>query len=295
MSAENHFSEERVLKAFSRGIDRFCARHPNFGIRNLMLFIIIGNAVVYLFCKMDTTRTFIYYLYFNPQLILRGQIWRLITFIFVPADTRLLYFAISLYFYYFIGSTLERYWGTAKFTLYYIFGVLFTMIYGIVAGLLTNSSYLFIDATYINLSMFFAFAVLFPDMRVLLFFFIPIKIKWLAIVDALFFAFRIIFGTFPTNLLPLIALLNFALFFGDSLLRMINSNRVRNNKTSASFRYNVHAAQRAEAQRPYHHKCAVCGKTDTDFPNLQFRYCSKCAGYHCFCEEHINNHVHFTE
>lgn len=281
------------MNKITKAIDRFCYRHPNFGINNLMLYIVIGNAAVYLFSQMDTTLFFYEKLLFNPQLILKGEIWRLLTFVFVPSVDGLLWVAVMLYFYYFIGSTLERYWGSGKFTLYYLSGVLFTMIYGLLAGLITDQQYMFLDASFINLSMFFAFATLFPDTQVLLFFIIPIKIKWLAIVDAVFFALSIFLGTFPTNLLPLVAILNFFLFCGDSITRAFKSARAANSRQASGFRASVNRAKYEERQQTYRHRCAVCGKTDTEYPNLEFRYCSRCTGYHCFCQDHINNHVHF--
>jgi|AGTN01.2.fsa_nt_gi hypothetical protein len=158
------------FKSFNKWIDRFCFKHPNFGIRNLMLFIIIGNAAVYLFSLMDTTGSFFSYLYLSPFLILKGQVWRLLTFIFVPQASSPIFVILFLYFYYFIGSALERQWGTAKFTLYYIFGMLLTIIYSFIAGVITGFGTLFYPgAVYINLSMFFAFATLFPDTVMLLF------------------------------------------------------------------------------------------------------------------------------
>ncbi|MGE4484944.1 MAG: rhomboid family intramembrane serine protease [Oscillospiraceae bacterium] len=281
------------MQRFNSAVDRFCYKHPRFGINNLMLYIIIGNALVYVFSKMDTTGTFVYYLYFNPELILQGQIWRLITFILVPTTSGLLWLALMLYFYYFIGSALERYWGAGKFTIYYLTGVIFTMLYGLISGLILKSNYMFLDASYINLSMFFTFAVLFPDTRVLLFFIFPVKIKWLAVLDAVFFVLAMIGGTFPTNFLPLVAVLNFFLFCGGNFTRYFKTLKFTNSKQSVNFRSSVHRAKYEEANKPYHHRCSVCGKTDTDYPNMEFRYCSRCTGYHCFCEEHINNHVHF--
>lgn len=260
-----------------------------------MLFIVIGNAIVFLFQAMDTTNTFIYYLYFNPTLILHGQIWRLITFIFVPASSNLFFLAVALYFYYFIGSTLERLWGVAKFTLYYLFGIFFTMLYGIIASFFVNTPYIFLDAAYINLSMFFAFAVLFPDMQVLLFFVIPIKIKWLAMVNAVVFALSVFFTPFPQNLLPLVALMNFFIFCGGYLADYVKRSRAGNSKAARNFRVEATRAKNDLNHKPYRHKCAVCGRTDTDYPDLEFRYCSQCDGYHCFCQDHINNHVHFKE
>lgn len=260
-----------------------------------MLFIVIGNAVVFLFSMMDTTRLFLPFLYFSPQKILEGQIWRLITFVFVPSSTNLLYLALFLYFYYFIGSTLERQWGAGKFTIYYLSGVLLTIIYGFIAGLLTPGSMIYLSANFINLSLFFAFATLFPENRVLLFFIVPIKIKWLALLNAAFFLFQIITMPFPLSLLPVVALLNYLVFCGEILLSAIGLLKNRVSPRTISFKKAVKNRQAAAAGKPYTRKCSVCGRTDTDNPGLEFRYCSRCEGYHCFCVDHINSHVHFTE
>jgi hypothetical protein len=258
-----------------------------------MLIIIIGNAAVYLFSLMDTTGSFLSYLYLSPNLILKGQVWRLLTFIFVPQGSSLLFTLLFLYFYYFIGNALERQWGTPKFTVYYIFGMALTIIYSFIAGVFTGFSPLFYaDATYINLSMFFAFATLFPDNKVLLFFIFPVKIKWLAYIDAAYFIVAMILGR---TLLPLIGVLNYFLFCGDILLSSLSFLKYRSSRNVINFQKAARQARQRQAQMPYHRKCAVCGKTDTDYPDLEFRYCSKCEGYHCFCAEHINNHVHFTE
>lgn len=281
------------LRSFNRYIDRFCYKHPNFGIRNLMLFIVIGNAAVYIFSMMDTTGDFLRYLYLSPYLILRGQIWRLVTFVLVPENTNLLFLAVFLYFYYFIGSSLENQWGTGKFTVYYIFGMLLTIIYSFIASLITGFNQLFyIGASYINLSMFFAFATLFPDNRVLLFFIIPIKIKWLAYLNAAYFVVSMIGGR---TLLPLIALLNYLLFCGDILLSSLKTIKYRSSKNVVNFQKATRQYRAQQAQAPYRRRCEVCGKTDTEYPDLEFRYCSRCEGYHCYCAEHINNHIHFKE
>jgi membrane associated rhomboid family serine protease len=281
------------LNAFHRALERFCIRHPKFGVRNLMLYIVIGSAVVYLFGLMSNW-AILQYLYFDLDAVLHGQVWRLFTFVFIPADTGILWAAISLYFYYFIGNTLERNWGTAKFTVYYLFGMLLTMIYGVVMSLLGFSG-AFLESSYINLSMFFAFAMLFPDTRVLLFFFIPIKIKWLAWLDAALFVIRMILLPFPANLLPLVAILNFFVFCWPEILDGVRRIFRRRTPETIQFRSAARKVKREQEAHSYRHKCAVCGRTDTEFPNLQFRYCSRCAGYHCFCEDHIEHHVHFTE
>jgi hypothetical protein len=256
-----------------------------------MLVIVIGNVITFFLDMLDTTGTFLYYLMFSPYLILHGQIWRLVTFVFIPSTTSVFSFAISLYFYYFIGKTLETQWGQARFNIYYLTGVVLSIIYGFVAGLLGRTVEFEINAYYINMAMFFAFATMWPDTTVLLFFFIPIKMKWLAYIDAFLFAYEIISGA---TLYPLIAVANYLLFCGPILFRNVSYTRKAHARTT-QFKSAVNRAEREQANKPYRHKCAVCGRTDTDYPNLQFRYCSRCAGYHCFCEDHINNHVHFTE
>lgn len=282
------------MRKFMRSVDRFCARHPRFGIQNLMIFIIVGNVLVWLFSMMDTTGTLMGYLYFSPYHILHGQVWRLVTFVLIPESTSLLSLALSLYFYYFIGSTLERQWGQAKFTIYYISGMVFTLIYGFVIYFITGIN-CGATATYINLSMFFSFATLFPETRVLLFFIIPIKIKWLALVDAAFFVIAVLLNSFPMNLLPVVAVLNYLLFCGDWLLDYVRPSRIKQRRRTVNFKREAQRINREQARRPYNRKCEVCGRTDTDYPGLEFRYCSRCSGYHCYCIDHINNHTHFTE
>ena len=143
--------------------------------------------------------------------------------------------------------------------------------------------------------MFFSFATLYPDMQVLLFFFIPVKMKWLAIVDAAFFVLEVISLRFPLNLLPVVAVLNYLIFCGGWLFDYFRPARAKQRKNTVNFKNEARRINREQKNRPYTRKCSVCGRTDTDYPDLEFRYCSKCAGYHCFCMDHINNHVHFTE
>ena len=142
-----------------------------------------------------------------------------------------------------------------------------------------------------------AFASLFPDTRVLLYGLIPLKIKWLAIVDACFFAYDIFFyfsAGYPLYaLMPVVAILNFFLFFGGNLFGAAKykkeSFQHRHSKQTVDFKK---AQQEIKQRKGYLHKCSVCGATDTDHPELEFRYCSKCSGYHCYCMDHIQQHVH---
>lgn len=285
------------MKALNRAIDRFCIKHPRFGIPNLMLFIVIGNVIVFLFSVMDKTGYFESYLTFSASAVfLRGEVWRLLTFVLIPGEDNILFLALFLYFYYFIGRTLERQWGAGKFTIYYFSGILLTVLYGIAVWLITGLSF-GLTSSYVNLSMFFAFATLFPNTRVLFMFFIPIKIKWFALLNAAYFLYSVLvmWDLFPINLLPIVALLNYLLFCGGYLLDAFRPVKNRANPNVIRYKQEVKKAKANADKKPYRFKCAVCGKTDTEYPDLEFRYCSRCAGYHCFCQDHINNHVHFEE
>ena len=255
-----------------------------------MKWIAIGNVVVYVL-DMFSNYSASLMLMFHPALVLQGEIWRLITFVFVPQSSGfVLWFALSTLFYYYIGNALEQQWGTARFTVFYGLGVILNLL----LGFLFQTS---MSMYYVNMSMFFSFATLYPDMQVLLYGILPLKVKWLAWLDAALFAFDIVgalsAGSLAYALQPVIALLNYFIFFWDDLMGLINRTRGRASYRMSRQTINFKKAQREVQQRKgYLHKCSVCGITDADDPDMEFRYCSKCNGYYCYCSRHINDHVH---
>ena len=290
------------MRSVDSWLDRFCYKHPRLGIPNLMLIIVIGNIVVYMM-DLFSNGAFSAMLYFEPFYIFRGQIWRLITFVFVPmSSSSPFFFVLSLYFYWWIGSTLEREWGTTKFTVYYAMGVILNILYGIITYLLPFMGSGVVTMDYVTLSLFFAFATLYPDMRVIPIIFLPffsVKIKWLAWIDAALFAFSMISSFLRLDivggLLPVIAILNYLLFFWSDLTGFVRRTTQRAKYQSSRQTINFKSATRkAQQEKGYIHKCAVCGKTDTDYPDEEFRYCPQCNGYYCYCSEHIHNHVHIN-
>ena len=285
------------MSAISRWLDRFCYRHPNFGIENLMKYIALGNVVVFLL-DMVSKGTFSQIIAFYPSLILRGQIWRLITFVFVPLNSGLIWFVFSVMLYYSLGNALERQWGTARFSMFYLLGVVLNVITGFVlyfalGGPVMQTANMY----YVNMSMFLAFATLYPDMGMLFMGIIPIKIKWLAFLDVALFAIDVFGylsrGQFLFALLPIVGILNYLIFFWDSLMDTLgrSKRRVSHRVDPKTVNFKK-AAKEVKKQKGYLHKCAVCGVTDADNPNMEFRYCSKCNGYYCYCMDHINSHVH---
>ena len=272
------------MRSIESWLNRFCYKHPRFGIPNLMNIIVMGSVLVYLL-DMFSQNSFSSMLYFSLPHILQGQVWRLITFVFIPLNSSLIWFVLSTYLYWMIGTTLEREWGSTKFTLFYVMGVVLNILLGLLTGYATM--------TYVNLSMFFAFATLYPNTQFFIFFFIPVKVKWLAWLDAALFAWSVvnylIHGQFLLALIPILAILNYFLFFSADFARLFGRVKHKTSKQTINFKK---AQKQARQTKGYIHKCAVCGITDEMDSTMEFRYCSKCNGYHCYCMNHINNHVH---
>ena len=210
-------------------------------------------------------------------------------------------FIIAFYFYYWIGSLLEREWGTARFNLFYLSGVLLSVVIGGLLSFVQLGGMIALDlAYYLNLSIFLIIATMFGEMRVLLFFVIPIKMKWMAIIDVVLILVRMVelfsIGAWSIALVPLISIINYFIFTWDFWSVRLGVARRRADPQVVNFKKaQKEATKKAQETKGYHHKCAVCGITDADDPNMEFRYCSKCDGYHCYCANHINSHVHIRE
>ena len=247
------------------------------------------------------------FLTFDLAHLLRGEVWRLVTWVFMPTTFRPVYFLLSLLCYYSIGTTLERSWGTAKFNLYYFSGMILSVLAVSLASLLAgNLSWSLSNPDSLHMTLFMALATLYPEaVFTLILVVIPVRVKakWLAIIYAVLWATGLVTAVFNMNLpgiaLSIISMLNFLVFFWPDFMDMlgIQTQRVRH-QTSAktiNFKTAAYKQQKKESAQGYRHKCTVCGRTDADFPDLEFRYCSRCAGYHCYCADHIFDHTHFTE
>ena len=208
-------------------------RLRRYAISNLMKYIVIMQGVVYLLLLAWPTVG--YNLYTLMTLtragLMRGEIWRLVTFIFLPPSSSPLFIIFALYFYYMIGMALEARWGTVKFNLYYLIGMLAAIIACLITGAAGN--------TFLNLSLFFAFAALFPEEQVLLFMIFPIKMKYLAALDAALYTWQFIVGTTSTRVTIVLCLANVFLFLGGDILHMI-----RRDSQYWKTRYNFRKAMR---------------------------------------------------
>ena len=200
-------------------LDRLSYKYGRFGIPNLMLYIVIAMAGVFIVELFVPNMPLSYFLTFDRSKILAGEWWRIITWAIIPDESSIIFIIFSLYINWMIGTALERQWGKFKFNVYYFMGVILTIIGGFIMGYTSN--------TYLYFSMFFAFAMLYPDQQFLLFFIIPIKVKWLAIVDAVFFVFSLVLcifiGDFASVVANIISILNFILFFYDDFKNYIKN------------------------------------------------------------------------
>ena len=286
------------MKNLRRQFELFCYKNRTKGIPNLMLYIVLGTAVVYVMSRI-AGNTFLYYLLcFDRTSILHGQIWRLITYPLTYSAGNLLLTAVVLFCYYSLGRAMENIWGTLRFNLYYLSGVVMMDIYCMIFGGTA-------DVAYLNMSLFLAYATLFPSATFLLFFIIPVKAWLFALIDLALVLVGLFSYPFPYNLFSVISLANYFLFFGKDVLNVIpmswraNAARLFHKKPPVQKKAKVirfdagsYEASQATVKAPYTHKCTVCGRTDVSNPELEFRYCSKCRGYYCYCQEHINNHAH---
>ena len=288
-------------------IDRFCAKHPRFGIPNLMKILVIVQIVVYVvdfLTELTVGYGFSWYLSFIPGAIFQGQYWRLITWLVIPNATNPFMLLLGCYFYYWIASMLERQWGCARFTLFYLSGAVLSVVFGLILALL-QPRYSFNAMSlsyYLNLSIFLILATIFGDLQVLLFFVVPVKMKWMALIDVVLIVTDMVGlfrqGAWSYALVPLAGFVNYFIFTWPFWMAKLGVVKHRADPTVINFKKaqkQVHKARQAQQAQGYRHKCAVCGVTDTMEPDMEFRYCSKCDGYHCYCINHINNHVHIHE
>lgn len=261
-------------------LDKLDRKLGKYSIKGLMYYIVIINAAVFLLMQFDKKGIVIFNLELFPSLVREGEFWRLISFIAIPPATSIIWIVFVLYFYYMIGNALEHEWGSFKFNIYYLIGIIVTA----GASMLTDTVG---SNIYLNLSLFLAFAYLFPNYEILLFFVLPIKMKYLAWVEVAFVGYSIITQPWGLKIAAIVSLLNFIIFFGkDIILRIMHRGTAYQKKVTFSSKipknYTIH-------------KCCICGCTEKDDSKMEFRYCNDCEGDYEYCMTHLYSHQHKTE
>lgn len=256
-----------------RFLDKLEQKLRGFAIPNITIYIVIGQAFFYIAAyagRLDVSRMFMV-----PSLVLDGEWWRLISFIFIPPATNIVFVFFGLYFFYIMGEALEGRWGAFRYNLFLFTGYLITIAAAFIVphGAATN--------VFLGASVFLAFAHLYPEFTVYLFFILPLKIKWLALLTWVGYGISIIFGSWHTRVFVLASIGNYLLFFGNDIRWKIKTGR----------RKMAEQAKTLTNTKEAFHKCTSCGKTDITHPDMDFRYCPECGGLG-YCMDHINNHQH---
>ena len=280
-------------------IDKLERKFGRFGIPNLTIYMIVCYVIGY--ALMIVNPGILNWLSLEPAYILRGQVWRLVTWVLYPPSTSgVLWFAIAvLFFYYPIGTSLERTIGTFKYTLYILSGVIFTILGAFILYFLLGGNVLVgnvFSTYYISLSTFLAYAMCYPDMQVLLLFIIPVKMKWMAIFYVVIVVYEMIQYVMAGAwylVIPIVAsLLNFIIFyFGTKDFSRYNPKEIhRRNEFRRAME--PQGRMKSGSGSVTKHKCAICGRTELDDPNLEFRFCSRCNGNYEYCQDHLFTHTH---
>lgn len=277
------------MKFFSE----FERKYHKYAIPNLMYYIIILYGIG-LVIQMQMPLFYWRYLSLDAAAILRGQVWRIVTFLIYPPAfgsmvfTQLFIGILALFMYYNLGQTLEHIWGSFRFNVFFFMGVIGQVLAALIAYLVFHES-IYMTTGFLNFSVFLAFAVYFPDAQFLLFFVLPVKAKWLAVAECAVYLYSFIFGTASSRVEIIISLANVIIF----LLMTRNYRRYapKEFKRRQDFKREMIKITRKSQTR---HRCAACGRTELDGPELEFRYCSKCQGNYEYCQDHLYTHQHVT-
>ena len=268
-----------------------------YAIPNLIVWLI--GAYLIGFVINIVNPAIIDYLELSPYHILHGQVWRLVTWIFKPTGYDLFSLLIMALFYFQLGTTLERNWGTFRFNVYIFSGMLFTILgafvlYGVmylinggatVAVLSIGNGF---STSYINMSIFLAFAITYPDMQILLMYIIPVKMKWMGVIYGIMVVWNFMWAEWDGKIAIVMSLLNFIIFF----LSTRNLKRYAPHEVHRRQKFKRQMRQPSGYAGGARHKCAVCGRTELDDPSLEFRFCSKCEGNYEYCQDHLFTHEH---
>lgn len=244
---------------------------------NVTLYIIAGQIIFYLFLvtkKLDSEVILLI-----AGRVLEGQVWRLFTFALVPPEWNPIFAFFAWYLFYLMGSALEHQWGAFRYNIFLLIAYLATV------GVSFITPDMPMTNAYIGGSVFLAFAFLYPDFTIYLFFLLPVKVKWLALVTWIFYFISFVFGGWTTRLTVLASAANFLLFFGRDIILKLKSGRRR---------MTLQAQRLVQENKPFH-RCTICGKTDKSHPDAEFRYCGQCRPTVCYCKDHILDHEHIIK
>ena len=251
-------------------------------VPNLTMFIIGGQLLMFLASLNDPTllgngetpgRALLVW-----NLVLTGEVWRLLTFFFVPFTTDPIFLLFAYLIFYMMGNALEAYWGVVRYNVFLWLGAVLTIA---AAGIVRDQAF---SASFLQGTVFLAFATINPDFELRLFFVLPVKVKWLAMIQGAGYLLAMLGGAWSVTLMVLASVGNYLIFFGPQLL-----GRVQNTARRAKWE-----RQQLDTSAGPRHTCTTCGVDSNLSPEMDFRYCSQCEGEHAYCTAHLRDHQHTT-
>lgn len=269
-----------------------------YAIRNLSLYIVMGYVTGYLLLMFAPK--VLSFIVLNPALVMKGEVWRLVTWIITPPTSPSFFTFVMLLFYFSMGNMLERTIGTFLYNVYMFGGMLITAV-GIMlvyivceyvlhvpAGIdILGFSYYVVSTYYICLSIYLALAICYPDMTILYAMILPVKMKYMLVFELLILGYYFYYT--PTILGRaniLLSVVSFGIFYlSTKNLRRFSPKQIKRRK---SYKEQI----RVNKVENVIHRCVICGMTDKDAPDMQFRYCSKCTGNKEYCQNHLFTHTH---
>lgn len=272
-------------------------KYGRYAIQNLPMTMVVLYVVGYVIDLFFSSALSLFQL--EPYDILHGQIWRLVTWVIIPPSSLDIFTIIMLYFYFSLGRTLEQTWGTFRFNLYIFSGMFFTavgafILYGALYAMTGSQVYgigNFFSTYYINMSIFLAFALTYPDLQVMLYFLIPIRIKWMGLLYGVMILADLVRGNWASRVAIIASLFNFIIFY-------LISGRLDRFSPHQAYRRKTYKKKVKQVQPRggiTKHKCTVCGRTEQDGDDLEFRFCSKCDGNYEYCQDHLFTHQHIKK
>lgn len=272
-------------------------KYGRYAIQNLPMIMVVLYVAGYVIDLFFPSALSLFQL--EPYDILHGQIWRLVTWVIIPPSSLDIFTIIMLYFYFSLGRTLEQTWGAFRFNLYIFSGMFFTaagafILYGALYAMTGSQVYgigNFFSTYYINMSIFLAFALTYPDLQVMLYFLIPIRIKWMGLLYGILILADLVRGNWASRVAIIASLFNFIIFYLISgRLDRFSPHQVHRRQT-----YKKKVKQVQPRGGITKHKCAICGRTEQDGDDLEFRFCSKCDGNYEYCQDHLFTHQHIKK
>ncbi len=294
---------------FLNKLDR---KFGKYAVPNLINYLLIGYGIGYVLQLFNPN---IYHLLeLSPEYVMQGQVWRLFTWILTTPQNFSFFTIFMFLFYYWIGHTLENHWGTFRYNMYMLSGYLIMTVGAMaiywITLLASGGKFgvsLSMSTYYVNMASFLAFATLFPNVQVYFMMILPVKIKWLAIVDGIYLGYTCLYYVsfyfqyagnytglaklqhanlcFSQSAAIVLSVLNFLIFF-------LATRNMKKYSPKEMKRRHTYQKQTRQAQSIAKHKCAICGRTNETNPELSFRFCSKCEGTYEYCQDHIFTHEH---